>query len=62
MLPELYQATLVNFGTDVYLGESIDAAMVAVRAAGFEASVLLDGALVASFNPIGGWKFYHDVF
>ena len=21
--------------------------------------VMLDGATVASFSPIGGWKFYH---
>jgi len=58
MLPEIYQATLVNFGRDVYLGKSLHDAMEAVKKAGFEASVMLDGALVAWFSPISGWKFY----
>lgn len=58
MLPEIYQATLINFGTDVYTGDSLHDAMEAVKKAGFEAVVLLDGATVASFSPIGGWKFF----
>lgn len=58
MLPEIYQATLINFGNDVYIGDSLHDAMEAVKKAGFEAVVLLDGATVASFSPIGGWKFY----
>lgn len=58
MLPEIYQATLINFGRDVYTGDSLHDAMEAVKKAGFEAVVLLDGATVASFSPIGGWKFY----
>ena len=57
MLPEIYQATLINFGNDVYLGDSLHDAMEAVKKAGFEAVVLLDGATVASFSPISGWKF-----
>ena len=58
MLPEIYQATLVNFGRDIYLGKSLHDAMEAVKKACFEAVVLLDGATVASFSPISGWKFY----
>lgn len=58
MLPEIYQATLINFGRDVYLGDSLHDAIEAVKKAGFEAVVLLDGATVASFSPIGGWKFF----
>lgn len=58
MLPEIYQATLINFGNDVYIGDSLHDAMEAVKKAGFEAVVLLDGATVASFSPIGGWKFF----
>ena len=58
MLPEIYQATLINFGNDVYTGDSLHDAMEAVKKAGFEAVVLLDGATVASFSPIGGWKFF----
>ncbi len=58
MLPEIYQATLINFGNDVYTGDSLHDAMEAVKKAGFEGIVLLDGATVASFSPIGGWKFF----
>ena len=42
MLPEIYQATLINFGNDVYTGDSLHDAMEAVKKAGFEAVVLLD--------------------
>ena len=59
MLPQIYQATLINFGNDVYIGDSLHDAMEAVKKAGFEAVVLLDGATVASFSPIGGWKFFY---
>jgi len=59
MLPQIYQATLVNFGNDVYIGESLHDAMDAAKKAGFEAVVLLDGALIASFSPIGGWRYYN---
>ena len=58
MLPEIYQATFVNFGNDVYIGDSLHDAMEAVKKACFEAVVLLDGALVAAFSPISGWRFY----
>ncbi len=60
MLPELYQATLVNFGTDVYLGKSRDEAIKATEKAGFETCVLLDGAMIAWFSPISGWKYYDN--
>lgn len=59
MLPNIYQATLVNFGNDVYSGDSLHDAMEAVKKACLEAVVLLDGALVAWFSPINGWKFYN---
>ena len=57
-MPNIYQSTLVNFGNDVYIGDSLHDAIEAVKKAGFEASVLLDWALVAWFSPISGWKFY----
>ena len=57
-MPNIYQSTLVNFGNDVYIGDSLHDAIEAVKKSGFEASVLLDGALVAWFSPIFGWKFY----
>lgn len=58
MLPNIYQATLVNFGNDVYTGDSLHGAMEAAKKACLEAVVLLDGAIVASFSPISGWKFF----
>jgi hypothetical protein len=60
-LPQIYQATLVNFGNDDYIGESLHDAMDAAKKAGLEAVVLLDGALVASYSPIVGWKHYAPV-
>lgn len=59
MLPHIYQAILTNFGTDLYSGDSLHDAMEAVKKAGFEGIVLLDGETVASFSPIGGWKFFY---
>ena len=59
MLPEIYQATLINFGNDVYTGDSLHDAMEAAKKGGFEAVVQLDGSLVASFSPISGWKFFY---
>lgn len=58
MLPEIYQTSLVNFGYDVYTGSSLEEAKAAAIKAGFESVILLDGALVASFSPISGWKNY----
>lgn len=57
-MPNIIQAVLVNFGREIYTGDSIHDAMEAVKKACFEASIMRDGALVASFSPIGGWKFY----
>ena len=54
----IYQAILVNFGTDIYIGDSLHDAMEAVKWAGVETTILLDGSLVAAFSTIGGWKFY----
>jgi hypothetical protein len=57
-MPNIIQAVLVNFGTDIYIGDSVHDAMEAVKKACFEASIMRDGALVAWFSPISGWKFY----
>jgi len=54
----IYQVVLVNLGTDIYIGDSLNDAMEAVKWAGLESSILADGSLHASFSPIGGWKFY----
>lgn len=57
MLPEIYQTSLVNFGYDVYMGDSLHEALEAAKKAGFEAAILLDGRTVATYSPIGGIKF-----
>ena len=57
ILPQIYQTVLTNFGNDVYIGNSLEEAKKAADKAGFEAVILLDGATVAWFSPIGGWKF-----
>lgn len=58
VMPNIYQTSLVNFGYDVYSGDSLDEAKAAAVKAGFEAAILLDGALVAWYSPISGWKNY----
>lgn len=58
MLPEIYQTSLVNFGYDVYTGNSLEEAKAAAIKAGFESVILLDGATVATYSPISGWKNY----
>lgn len=58
MITEAYEATLINFGYSVYTGESLEEAKAAVLKAGFEASIRFDGALVAFYSPISGWKNY----
>lgn len=54
----IYQAILANFGTDIYIGDSLHNAMEAVKKGGLESHILLDGNIHASFSPILGWKFY----
>ncbi len=50
-------ANLVNFGILIYEGDSLYAAMEAVKKAGFAAVIQFDGDYAASFCPIGGWRF-----
>ena len=57
MLPNIYQTSLINFGRDVYSGASLHEAIEAAKQAGFEAVILLDGALRATYNPTSGIKF-----
>ncbi len=58
ILPNIYQTVLTNFGTTKYTGESKQEAMDCAVWCGFESVVLLDGALIASYSPISGWKKY----
>ena len=54
----IYQTILANFGTDIYIGDSLHDAMEAVKKGGLVSHILLDGKIHASFSPILGWKFY----
>lgn len=56
VLPNIYQTILTNFGDTKYTGPSKEEAMDCAVWCGFEAIVLLDGAFVASYSPIGGWR------
>lgn len=58
MLPEIYQTILTNFGTTNYTGPSKEDAMDCAVWCGFEATVLFNGALIATYSPISGWKGY----
>jgi len=53
---EIYQTILVNFGYDVYTGDTKDLAFDAAKRSGFECSILLDGKLIAWYSPISGFK------
>jgi hypothetical protein len=57
-MPNIIQAVLVNFGREIYTGDSVHDAMEVVKKACFEASIMRDGTLVAWFSPVSGWKFY----
>ena len=60
MLPEIYQVILTNFGgRTIYSGVMKDIAFDMAMHSGFECSILLDGALVATHSPISGWKYYN---
>lgn len=56
----MFVAILTNFGTTLYNGQSLEAAIAKVESTGFEAtlqSYQADGACrLMSFSPIGGWK------
>ena len=60
MLPEIYQVIMTNFGITKYSGDSRDEAIKVAETLGFECYVLLDGALIGEFSPIGGWKLFSN--
>lgn len=56
-MPGIIQIHFVNFGySEVF--SKIEDAVEAAKKAFFEASILVDGALVASFHPLRGFVFY----
>lgn len=57
-MPEIYQVIMTNFGIEKYSGPSLDEAKDCAVWCGFEATILKDGELIASYSPISGWKKY----
>lgn len=57
--PSIYQVFLTNFGGEAkYQGQSYEEAKDCAVWLGFESQILLDGALIASYSPISGWRKY----
>lgn len=61
MLTEIYQTVLINYGYDIYIGNIKNVAFNAAKGSGYECSILKDGALIATFSPISGFKEYPNV-
>ena len=53
----IYQTSLVNINMDIYTGDSLHDALEIAKKTGFEAVILLDGALVATYSFIDGIRF-----
>lgn len=53
----MIKAIMTNFAKTVYIGNSLDEAVQAVKRAGFEATVVDDSGVLAVFSPISGWRF-----
>lgn len=58
MLPQIYQTIMTNFGLTKYSGDYLHEAKIIAERCGYECTILLDGALVAEYSPISGWKNY----
>ena len=54
----MIKAYTLNFGQNLYTGESLQEAIEAIEWAGFEGGITEDGEVVAVFSPITGWKMY----
>ena len=53
----IYQTILMNINIEIYTGESLHDALEIAKKTGFEAVILLDGALVATYSSVDGIKF-----
>jgi hypothetical protein len=59
ILPGIYQVFLTNFGGEAkYQGQDYREAQECAVWCGFESQILLDGALIATYSPISGWRKY----
>jgi len=52
----MFEVILTNIGMPIYEGTCRLSAIAKATLSGFEATVLKDGKLFASFSPISGWK------
>lgn len=53
----IYQTILMNINIEIYTGDSLHDALEIAKKTGFEAVILLDGALVATYSSVDGIKF-----
>lgn len=53
----IYQTSLININLDTYISDSLHDALEIAKNTGFDASILLDGALVATYSSVDGIKF-----
>lgn len=51
-----YRTHLINFGHDVYVGDSLARARESAVAAGFEVVIYADDEAILSYSPIQGWR------
>ena len=56
----MYQTILTNFGNPVYEGHSFGDAKEAALKAGFEATIMDDNLIVATYSPIVGFVSYDN--
>lgn len=52
----MYRTHLLNFGYNVYEGDSLARARESAVAAGFEVVIYADDTAILSYSPIHGWR------
>lgn len=51
-----YKTRLINFGYNLYEGDSLAAARSSAVRAGFESVITQDDQPILSYSPLGGWR------
>ena len=52
----MYRTHLINFGYNVYEGDSLARARESAVAAGFQVVIYADDTAILSYSPIQGWR------
>jgi hypothetical protein len=52
----MYRTHLINFGRDVYVGDSLAKARESAVASGFEVVIYADQMAILAWSPIQGWR------